>query len=335
MTQRSRSWFITVNSDLDNAREVLKGLMTTGVYGVIGPNERGHKTEHEHFHGYVYFKSQRTMSSVLKKCKPHCPHLDVAKGTALEAMRYCCKGEHTKEECAIDESLCVEPVFECGEAPKAGRRTDLEEVIKCETLAEVMDVHPETYCRYRGGLKDIYAKREGTRTMVELFAEVEKNVLVKPKVYWVTGESGSGKTYYSYKLAMELGYTGLTAGCVSFDNNGFASGENMDAECLIFNEFRDSRMRLDDFLKMTDAYGYSLNVKGGQTKIRPKCLIFNSVWSLRDIYANACNGSTESRKQIYRRITKVVVMNKWVPSTYDMSDDMSDDRWDDELDIDA
>lgn len=136
--------------------------------------------------------------------------------------------------------------------------------------------------------------------------------LMKPKVIYTTGSSESGKTYTNYQNAVDK-YKNEEITTIKFDKNGFAhvDGDVSNCKALVFKEFRDSSMSLDEFLDLTDGYGYRLNVKNGSHFVRPERVYIASVQPISDIYSDATNRrGWESRHQIYRRIGVYICQQK-------------------------
>lgn len=83
MSQRSRSWFITINNFSDDDVEMAK--KSGAVWGAIGWHV-GEKSGISHVHIALRFKNQKRLS-VLSKLFPR-GHCEVMRGSAEEALGY-------------------------------------------------------------------------------------------------------------------------------------------------------------------------------------------------------------------------------------------------------
>lgn len=96
-----------------------------------------------HFQGFVYFKHQIAITSVIRLL-PGC-HIEIARDIP-KAIEYCSK-----------EDTRLEGPYEFGLRPVQGKRNDLTEaiasVVAMKPMAEVAALHPATYVRYHRGLQ--------------------------------------------------------------------------------------------------------------------------------------------------------------------------------------
>ena len=198
-------------------------------------------------------------------------HFEKRQGTQAQAIEYCKKDGD---------------FVEFGVPTKQGKRTDLENIVKeCKTIVEVMDKHPQVYCMYRNGLKDIYAKK------VEDSLPVMRNVVVE--VYW--GVTGSGKTYKAltentdvYRLLYSQ-----KSDRVNFD--GYVG-----QKCLLIDEFY-GQIDYPFMLCLLDKYKLQLHVKGSTTWAQWTKVIITSNSSPCMWYPNQQNIDP-----LLRRITSTV-----------------------------
>lgn len=254
-------------------------------YILLGPVEYGKKEKRMHLHGYIYCNKQKGIRA-LKQHWGNKTHFDKAKGTGDQIEAYCLKGEHDKLFSKTNPDKRVKALFEIGERPQQGNRSDLETAIEeCDTLGEFMDKNTELYCKYRNGLKDIYERRERKRPRE--YKPVE--------VIWNYGETGTGKT----KMAFE------DSECVNVDyNNGFFS--QWDEAKVISLEEMNGQIPYKTLLKLLDGYHnyYNVNIKGGQKLIDLKRIYISSSIHPRDIYRQQ-EMKEGGIGQLLRRITKI------------------------------
>lgn len=204
------------------------------IYMVYG-EEKCPDTGRLHYQGYVEFTKTQRVAGAKKIFKDDSLHFEKRRGTQKQAIDYCKKDGR---------------FVEFGVPTKQGKRNDLEAIVQeCKTIDEVMDKHPQVYCMYRNGLKDIYSKK------VEENLPVVRNV--KVEVYW--GVTGSGKTYKAltenddvYRLLYSQ-----KSDRVNFD--GYRG-----QKCLLIDEFY-GQIDYAFMLCLLDKYKLQLHVKGSTT----------------------------------------------------------------------
>lgn len=116
------------------------------------------------------------------------------------------------------------------------------------------------------------------------------------KVFYISGPSGIGKS----KKAFEL----MKANNVEeFDEikyeNGFYNGVSDGIGCAVYDDFRDSVMKANEFINLIDYNIHNLNIKGGNVKNKYNLIIITSIIRLDDLYKKM---PTEAREQWMRRV---------------------------------
>jgi len=226
-TKTSRNYCFTAYSKPEPTLDQVQYL----VYG----EEVCPTTQKIHWQGYVEFKGPKSLTAAKKIMNDNTMHFEVRRGSQDQAIAYCKKDNKWIEH---------------GERARQGRRTDLDEVIKeCKTVDEVMDKYPQTYCSYRQGLKDIYARR------------VEQNIPnirpIEVVVYW--GVTGSGKTYKAVTENPDHYRLMHTKASDRINFDGY-TGQPV----LIIDEFY-GQIDYPYFLQLLDQYKLQLHVKGSTT----------------------------------------------------------------------
>lgn len=255
-------------------------------YIAIGPIECGKKEGRYHCHGYIYCNKQKTIKGLLRHW-PRGTHFDAAKGNIKQIITYITKGEHDKQYAREHPECCGELGFEYGDRPAQGQRTDLAQALNVyETVEEFMTEEPEMYCKYRNGIRDIYALKERERP--KYFEPVE--------VIWNYGPTGTGKTREAFE----------DPECVNVDfNNHFFS--DWGTHKTISLEEMNGSIPYKTLLKILDGYHnyYNVNIKGGQKLVDLKKIYITSSEHPAMIYRrqNEKDGSIE---QLLRRCSKIV-----------------------------
>lgn len=269
---KARAFQLTLNQP-ERLTELLNNLKTYKSldYYMVSALEKGEETEHEHYHIYVHFNNLIKLN--VKKCCG--AHIEIVRGTYKDNLIYCTKqGELTEE---------------WGERPHQGVKTvrELREM-------DMDDVPPQYY-----NIKTkIDAEEKDKNEFFNMLKEIKEDKLTAPKITYITGGTGKGKTYGAYKKALEE-YDIEKIGKLTLNNN-FVDITNKDAECFVIEEFRPSQIKASDFLQLTDKYGYRCNVKGSFETLRPRHIIICSIIPPTNIYREEVN------QQFLRRITETI-----------------------------
>ena len=240
--------------------------------------------ENKHYHIYCQFKTPIKLS--LKKLFGS--HVEYTMGTPQDCIKYlrCEDDKHIKQgvkSIQIDEE---------GEIRKTGSFKTIREV-KQMTQDERLDLP----LNYKNIVDKINEEDKEKEMFMDMLTEIENDNLKGPEVIYITGPSGTGKTYQAYKLALKK-YNKSDIGKMLINNN-FIKITNQDAKCFVIEEFRPSQIHASDFLQLTDKYGFNCNVKGGFISVRPQCLIICSIVPPEELYKNE-----EINTQFKRRITE-------------------------------
>ena len=268
LSLRSRRWVFTVNNyeqeDLDHLSAMKTDYL---IYGF----EKAPTTGTPHLQGYAVFPHQKTLRT-LKKHAPRA-HWQIALGTHSECIAYCRKEDKTP--------------FVRGEEPKDRKKRIRAKAILSKDLIN--------------GQRILATERIilGMEMEKEMLLEIKNNCLEKPRIIYIHGASGTGKSYFALQSAVnEFGVSNVAT--LRFDKSGFAHCGNPQAPCLVMLEFRPSCIDAVTFLELTDGYGIHLNVKHGSVFIRPACVYICSILEPQEIYKEEIN------KQFLRRISKII-----------------------------
>lgn len=229
-------------------------------YLVIG-SEICPSSARAHWQGYIYFKNPRSFESVRKLFAPR--HIEASLGSPEENRAYCLKEN--------------KPVIEDGEVPKQGKRTDLEAVqvalLNKEDEKKISEEFFTQWVRYHKAFERFAQLHTIDRTW-------------KTEVIVLWGNSGTGKT----KRAHDMG-----AKIIEYHNGFIQNYNNEDIVC--FDDFDCTNMPRHIFLKLTDRYPYTVNIKNGEKKWNPKIIVFTSNFNPDNWY--------EGDNAVKRRLDKV------------------------------
>lgn len=270
---RARAFQFTLN-EIEKYEELKNDLLALKTCDyLISCEEIAPTTGHKHIHIYVHFNQTYRIS---KKIMKHKAHIELCRGSPKENIAYIEKDGHILDE--------------IGERPTQGIKT-----VKELKEANINDIDPHLYnvkCKI-----DDKAKEE--EQFFNMLDEIEKDELKGPEIIYICGDSGKGKTYKAYKIALSK-FDKKDIGKLTIENN-FIQITNDKAKCYVIEEFRSSQIKAASFLQLTDKYGYTCNIKGSFKSIRPECIIIASIIKPEELYQNE-----EINKQFTRRITEII-----------------------------
>lgn len=273
---KSRAFQLTLNQP-EKLNELIDNMKSykSCDYIMVSALEVGEEKQHEHFHLYVHFKVPIKLN--IKKCCG--AHVERVRGSYNDNLKY-----FTKQG---DLS------YEWGEKPHQGLKT-IKELKEMDS-----DDVPPQYYRIK---KQIDAEEKDENDFFEMLDEIEKDELKAPKIIYITGGTGKGKTYSAYKKALKE-YPKNEIGKLTLKND-FFDVVNKNAKCYVIEEFRPSQIKASDFLQLTDKYGYRANIKGGFVSLRPEMIIICSIIPPEKIYKDEIN------EQFLRRITEQINLDE-------------------------
>lgn len=278
--KRFRGWCLTVffeGEDPEPTRERLRAFYESSklTYLVSGL-EKAPTTGTLHFQTYVFFPEAITQSSLLKRLSKldfdKKPHVASANGNPQQNRTYCVKdGEF----------------IELGELPQSGKRNDLERITDVVKTGGGMRAVLDTGCNY-----------QCVKHAEVLLKYFEKPRDYKPEVYWLWGESGSGKTRRAYELSPEVWRKSNTTG-KWFD--GYDAHDD-----VLLDDIKDcSQAMYSMLLELLDRYECKIETKGGMRQFRAKRIFVTSLQNPSEMYKefNQC-------VELLRRIDHLIEMFK-------------------------
>lgn len=223
-----------------------------------------------HGHAFIYFKNSVTMKTVKKLFGNDC-HVEKPMKNS-DCINY-----------VLDTTKRKHDFQEFGKRPMDNGIHRMEEVLELNSVEEVMEKMPDTYVRFKNGIKDLMNLKKS------------KNRYFKaPKVHWTYGPTGTGKT----RPAFEAGAINVTY------ENGFFSDWG-DARIISIEEMR-GQIPYSEMLKLLDGYHnyYSVNIKGGQ-----KLVDLDEIYITSPLHPEECyprqSCKKDSIEQLLRRITEL------------------------------
>lgn len=279
---RHRSWCITVNNWTQRDYEL--ALLCPYRYIIIGRERSENNTPHLQI--YLELKNPISFTSLKKDWFPR-GHLEVKEGTQKQASEYC-KKEH----------YC-----EYGKLVIQGKRNDL--VIALELLNEGISI--------REALDTGKMTTMGTLTAYEKLQKYHVIHRTRPRVFWIYGPGGSGKTDKAYSLCC--------SDVIKLDlfEKGWFEGYDRHRSIIIddLEVDTDDTLLFKTLLSVLDKNPYRGNVKNTSCPIAAEIIVITSqqapweIWKNWGFIGDPCpemyEGNVELR-QIMRRITEVIHM---------------------------
>lgn len=241
MSSRSRAWCFTLNNYSPAEEQSFRDLDCQ--YILFG-HEVG-ESGTPHLQGYIYFANARSLKSV-KKVNDRM-HLEAAKGSFLQNKNYC-----TKQD--------ADGFYERGSAPEQGKRSVHEDMRQMVTSGV--------------GMREI-ANMQGTNYQTLRSAElllrfVERKRNFKPKVIWLYGEPGSGKTRWAFD--------NFDADDIHLQNaSNLRWFQGYDAHKVSLIDEVDEFTDYATLKALTDRYPYSVEFKGGSRQYLAETVILTSL----------------------------------------------------------
>lgn len=211
-----------------------------------------------HFQGWMQFKKAVRFPWIKKNICPKL-HLEKCYGTEEHNQIYCSKINFKS----------------FGEFVTQGKRTDLKAITEAlvnnaTNLTEIMVEHPELYCRYRNGVRDIAAL--AIKKSIPDFRELT--------VTYIWGPTRTGKTWWAiHQFADEPWYK--IQGC----HLRWWQDYNLEKNLLI-DEY-DNNIKCEEMLAYLDVYKLRLDVKGSHTYANWTNVIITSNIPPQELHTNA------------------------------------------------
>lgn len=258
----SRNYCITINNwrekDIDN----LKNLDYQ--YVIIGKEVGENGTPHLQI--YLQLKNTMRFETLVKKLEKR-SHIERPISSPDNNILYCKKDGN---------------FIELGTPKNQGHRSDLDEIRNLavdggmrlvSTIGNIQQIKvAEKFLTYNERIRDF-----------------------KPKVIWIYGSSGSGKSRMARKIVNDDTYTKNT-------NHKWFDGYDAHKN-LILDDFRDSWMKITDLLSILDRYERQVECKGGNRQLLAENIIITSITHPKEMYIHA---KDEPKIQLLRRIDFII-----------------------------
>lgn len=237
---RSRAFAFTIYSD---ERPIRQDYMRY----IAGQREICPTTGRPHWQYFIYLKEAMTLKALIKAVPQEWnkPHIEICMGSMQQNLEYCSKKEGL-----------AGTFMEHGIKPNQGERSDLK--VACKEALE-------------GGISAVKSDialvkfHRGLTAMLSIRKSTTPHIYNKPRVIWLHGETGTGKSREALTFDPCLYKQTSTDGW--FD--GY-----YDQKTILIDDFSTGTFPLRELLQLLDGYRYQAKVKGGFVYIDKVTTIF-------------------------------------------------------------
>lgn len=297
--RRIKCWMVTFPATEDNDyTELFTEYDKDEVHYAVWQLERGDNKSTQnpcgylHVQLYIEFTRPRTFDQA-KIFLGASAHIEIPKKVRKACIAYCKKRETR-----------VAGPWEFGDvnAKNQGKRSDLDEIKdQLDHGADVRSLandHFGSWCRYKRAFDDYAATRD-------VKVGPQRDGTRQPHVIVVYGSSGSGKSRWAF-LRNPSAYRAMPGKDAS--RNTYYWERYGGQDCVIFDDFTDDQLSLQEFCRITDPYPLLVPCKGASVDFRASEIIFTSNvdpikwWNVRD--------AEEMLPQVHRRVDHVINLEK-------------------------
>ena len=208
-------------------------------------------------------------------------HLEPMRGEPQASRDYCSKQDLN--------------FYEIGALPQPGKRSDLHDVCEAmkegQTLRQVAELHPTQVVKFSKGL--MYYR--------SLLAK-PRDVNFPPKIFWIYGPTGCGKSRFVYELAMAIAKSSDNIWSTSSDLKWFDGYDGQ--KVAIFDDFRPKEVSFSFLLRVLDRYPLQVPIKGSYTNWNPEYIFITAPHDPCKLFEYRATYRAEDIQQLKRRISK-------------------------------
>jgi len=258
-----------------------------------------------HLQGAIVFKNPMAFSTMHKISGLERAHFLPMYGHPRDNLDYCSKGDQSHEEWTQLKTSGPNygknaDVFEYGEIPSEGKRTDItyavERIHEGATMRELAQ-DPMT--------ATVVAKYSKGLTLIRSLCVSPRNPENPPKVYWLWGKTGSGKTRCATGFSRR--YRPEEEAWISHGGGELKWFDGYDGQrVVIIDDFRSKGCKFAFLLRLLDRYPLSVEFKGGFVNWNPEVIIITSPQCPQDMFSVRGAKIPEDLAQLTRRLTRVL-----------------------------
>lgn len=255
---------------------------------IIAGREICPKTNKKHYQCYCNFSKPTKLSHA----KMMNVHIEQCYGTPEENINYCSKQDKN-------------PII-WGEPPTSFKVKTIKEMKNLDD--NELDNMPPMYYNI---IEKYKQQRQNRLTLDDLDYK-------KSKVVYIWGEPDMGKTNYAKCLIKRYMIINRIEeyNNVKFTND-FWIGTTKDCKVALYDDFRDSHMKVSEFINFIDYNPHIMNIKGDNMKNSYEYIVITSVQNPEFIYEYMQVRDSEPKKQWMRRIEIINLKFKFKREEYE------------------
>jgi len=278
--QRLRRFVFTLNNwTQEEYNHLVSPAVTAKVRWMIVAKETGAECGTPHLQGAVVLLTQMAFSTVKTLLGSPRFRLENMNGTPDQSLVYCTKQDPHP--------------FTYGQMPAQGKRNDLKDVCQLvlngttmRDLAANQDIGAVAIVKYHKGLTILRSLTVPPRSE-------------PPAVYWIWGETGTGKTRSCFEFAEHMGEVWISGG-------GFKWFDGYDGQrSVLFDDFRSKGVSFNFLLRLIDRYPMRVEFKGGFVEWTPQFIFFTAPKHPDSMFASRLEHQPEDIRQLHRRISGI------------------------------
>lgn len=283
--QRLSRFVFTLNNYTEVEYEALKRYALGTTWFVMGKEIGENGTPH--LQGACVIGQQTPFSTLKTSTGLRRAHIEPMRGKPEDSLVYCTK----------QDSL----PFVHGSLPQPGKRTDLKDtlelVAKGATLRDLA-LNPDV------SVQACVVKFNRGLTALRSLRATPRNPETPPKVYWICGETGTGKTRSCFEFGTKIAGDNE----VWISSGGLRWFDGYDGQRVaIFDDFRSKGVSFNFFLRLLDRYPLRVEFKGGFVEWNPSHIFITTPDGPRTTFETRMEHRPEDIRQLERRLTGVYI----------------------------